>query len=247
MRLNRLFASLVIFLVSSLSFAQPSLRTAIQTSTHGELPVSGVYSLVETQVRTEKKSVLLAIGYSLLLPGLGDLYADNFRRGLYYFGADAALWMTYGGFRTYGSWLKQDALTLASQRSGANFDGKGDQFAVDVGNFDNVDDYNEAKLRNRQFDLIYDPNSNFAWQWSSADERLNYRHLRIRGDAVIRNSQFVVGALVINRIIAAISAAQSTAAYNRSLQATSTWRLKADVKGGVLTTQTFELTLTREF
>ncbi len=234
-------------LLAGILLAQPTLRPAIQSIGSSNPTVSATASLGELQVRTEKKSVLVAIGYSLIVPGLGNLYADDFRTGRYYMGVDVALWMTYGGLRTYGHWLKQDAQTFASQHSGASFDGKGDQFAVDLGNFRNVFDYNDAKLRNRQFDLLYDQNSNFAWQWSSDDDRLHYKDLRIRGDAVIRNSQFVIGALVLNRIIAAISAARAVSADNLSVEALESWRLKADVKGGVLTVQNVELTLSREF
>lgn len=235
-----------IILTGSL-LAQTTLKPAIQ-NVGSSIPVVSIASMpVDQQIRTEKKSVWAAIGYSLIVPGLGNLYADDFRTGRYYLGADVALWMTYGGVRAYGRWLKQDALTFASEHSGANFEAKGDQFAVDLGNFTNVYDYNDAKLRNRQFDLLYDPNSSFAWQWSSDDERLHYKDLRIRGDAILRNSQFVIGALVLNRIIAAVSAARAVSVYNRSVQAVGAWRLKADVKGGVLTAGNVELTLSREF
>ena len=234
-------------LLAGVLLAQPSIKPAIQSIGSSVPYVSTTPSLDQPQVRTERKSIWTAIGYSLILPGLGNLYADDLKTGRYYMGADAALWMTYGGFQAYGHWLKQDAQTFASGHSGASFAGKGDQFAVDLGNFASVYDYNDTKLRNRQFDLLYDPNSNFAWQWSTDGDRLHYKDLRIRGDGVIRNSQFVIGALVLNRIIAAISAARSVAAYNRSVQTLGTWRFKADVKGGVLTAQTMELTLSREF
>ena len=233
--------------LATATIAQPSLKPAIQVLGSTPSTTSGASQSSPLQMPTEKKSVWVAIGYSLLMPGLGDLYADNFRTGRYYMGADVALWMTYGGFRLYGNWLKQDAKTYASQYAGANLNGKNDQFAVDLGNFNNVYDYNDAKLRNRQFDLMYDPNSNYAWQWQSDDNRLHYKDVRIRGDAVLRNSQFVVGVLVINRVIAAISAVRSVSAYNRSIQSLGTWRLKADVSGGVLSAQNMELTLSREF
>jgi hypothetical protein len=234
-------------LVTSSCFSQFSLKPAIQSAGAAHSPSTNVSPLADPQIRTEKKSVLIAIGYSLLIPGLGDMYADNFRTGRYYMGADAALWMTYGGFRVYGNWLKQDAKTYAAENAAVNLNSKNDQFAVDLGNFNNVYDYNDAKLRNRQFDLMYDPNSAFSWQWRSEDDRLHYKDMRIRGDAVLRNSQFVIGVLVMNRLIAAISAVRSVSAYNRSVQSLGAWRLKADVTGGVLSAQNMELTLSREF
>ena len=248
MRLRLLYRTAVgILLVTTISLAQLTLKPSIQALGRSSPAVPSAASLLERQARTEKKSVLVAIGYSLILPGLGDLYADNFRTGRYFMGGDVALWITYGGFRSYGRWLKQDAQTFASQHSDANFDGKGDQFFVDLGNFSNVYDYNEAKLRNRQFDLLYDPNSNFRWQWTSDGDRAHYKDLRIRGDGVLRNSQFIIGAMVLNRIISAISAARSVSDYNRSVPMLGSWQLRAGAASGALIAQNLELTLTREF
>lgn len=194
-----------------------------------------------------RKSALLAIAYSLMLPGLGDAYAENFATGKYFMGADAGLWLTYGGFRVFGQWLKDDAKTLAVQRASANFDGKDDKYEVNIGNFADVLSYNDAKLRNREYDLLYDPNSNFAWQWSSDADRLHYKDLRNRGESTLKNSQFVLGALVLNRVISAISAVRSVSAYNRSAQMLGSWRLNAGVSGGMLAADGIELTLSKEF
>ncbi|MBF8295173.1 MAG: hypothetical protein HW389_1718 [Bacteroidetes bacterium] len=248
MRLRLLYRTAVgILLVTSVSLAQFTLKPSIQALGRSTPALAAGPLLLEGQSRTEKKSVIVAIGYSLILPGLGDLYASNFRTGRYFMGADVALWITYGGYRSYGRWLKQDAQTFASQHADVNFEGKGDQFSVDLGNFNSVFDYNEAKLRNRQFDLLYDPNSNFAWQWASDGDRAHYKDLRIRGDGVLRNSQFIVGAMILNRIISAISAARSVSEYNSSVPSLGSWQLSTGGAGGVITTQALELTLTREF
>jgi hypothetical protein len=145
-----------IILSTTLVFSQPSLRFAIQ-SIPLQRAEAGPFQSLQEQPANEKKSVLVAIAYSLVLPGLGDLYADNFQTGKYFIGADAGLWITYGAVRTYGNWLKEDARTYAVDRAGANFTGKGDQFAVDIGNYVSVGEYNAVKLRNRDIGLVYDP------------------------------------------------------------------------------------------
>ncbi len=191
--------------------------------------------------------MVLAIAYSLVLPGLGDLYADNFRTGRYFMGADAALWVTYAGFRVRGNWLKEDARSFAAERAGANFRGKGSQFEVDLGNFLSTQDYNAVRLRNREYDLLYDPNSTFAWHWASDADKAMYKDLRIRGDEVLRNSQFVVGFLVLNRVLSAISAARSVTLYNQNVQVMGTWRVNANVQGSIFAAHGVEVTLTKEF
>lgn len=247
MRMNLIFRILVgIVLSTTLMIAQFSLRPALQSLPPQEAAVEQLRSL-DTQPAGEQKSVLVAIAYSLVLPGLGDLYADNFQTGKYFLGAEAGLWVSYAAIGTYGYWLKQDAKTFAVDKAGANFTGKSDQFAVDIGNYLSVADYNDAKLRNRDAGLFYDPNSNFAWQWASDADRAHYKDLRIRGDVALRNSQFVIGALVVNRIISAISAARSVSVYNKRIQVLGSWRLRANVSGGMLATQNVELTLSKDF
>ncbi len=236
----------LIFLVAPCLVAQQSFRYAIQAQ---PLPDASVKSerLMTYDPGTPKKSVLLGIAYSLILPGLGDIYAGKGEIGQYYLGADAALWMAYGGIQSYGRWVKNDARTFAIERARANFSGKPQQFEVDLGNFTNIDDYNQAKLRNRQYDLLYDLSSTYAWEWNSEDDRLRFKNERIRGDELIRNSQFALGALVINRVIAAISAARSVSQYNRDSQHQGAWRLKASATGGLFAADGVVLTISKDF
>lgn len=247
MQMNRLSCLLVVFVLASASvLGQSRLRLEMVDYS---LPPSGQIQNYSSDQMAEKsnKSVLLAIGYSLVLPGLGEYYADNFATGKYFLGADAGLWLTYGGFRAYGQWLKDDAKTLAAQKASADFSGKDDKFEVNLGNFGDVISYNDAKLRNREYDLLYDPKSTFSWQWSSDVDRLHYKDLRNRGESTLRSSEFVLGALILNRVISAISAARSVLVYNRSIQALGSWRMSATVPGGMLAADGIELTLTREF
>jgi hypothetical protein len=245
MCLDRLCRTVVLVLLASASaFGQSNLKLEMasqMTLTSSSDPFSGF------EDQKPRKSAVLAIAYSLILPGLGDLYAENLGTGKYFIGADAGLWLAYGGFNVYGQWLKNDAKTLAVQSASANFDAKDDKFEVNIGNFADVLSYNEAKLRNREYDLLYDPKSNFAWQWSSDADRLHYKDLRNRGESTLKSSQFVLGALVLNRVIAAISAVRSVSAYNRSVQALSSWRLNARVPGGMLAADGIELTFSKEF
>ena len=140
--------------ISALAAVQPQ---------DGDGRTDGKYSLQVNgfssgfQGEKPRKSALLAIAYSLILPGLGDAYAENLATGKYFMGTDAGLWLTYGGFRVLGQWLKDDAKMLAVQRGSANFNGKDDKFEVNIGNFDDVLSYNAAKLRNRDIRLTVRP------------------------------------------------------------------------------------------
>lgn len=165
------------------------------------------------------KSVMLAIGASLLLPGLGEYYAGTFSSsGKYALTAEGVIWVTYTAFQMHGTWLKDDARSFAMDRAGVSFDGKDTQFEVDLGNFMTVQDYNETKLRNRQTQLLYaDPS--YSWVWSNDDDRVAFKDQRIRGDRILEASKFIIAAAVVNRLISAFSAGRAAASHNRAARA----------------------------
>ncbi len=167
----------------------------------------------------EYKSVMLAIGASMLLPGLGEYYAGNFgTTGKYALTAEGVIWVSYAAFQLHGTWLKNDAQSFAMDRAGVSFEDKDAQFEVDLGNFLSVQDYNESKLRSRQSSLLYtDPS--FSWIWTSDADRRAFRDQRIRGDRVLDASKFLVALAVVNRIISAFSAGKAAAAHNRAERA----------------------------
>jgi hypothetical protein len=166
----------------------------------------------------EKKSVLLAIAASLVIPGMGELYAGSFESGKYHLIAESGLWLTYAGFRIHANHLEQDARTFAVQHAGADFNQKDDQYSVNIGNFNTTDEYNQTKLRNREYSLIY-ASEQYNWSWDSDANRSRFRDLRIRSGEVRNNSKFVIAAVVINHLVSAFSAARKTAAYNKSISA----------------------------
>ena len=163
-----------------------------------------------------KKSVMVAIVASLILPGMGEWYAGSFESGKYNLLAEGGLWLTYSGFRLHADWLQQDAQSFASQHASANFNNKDDQFSVNLGNFNTTDEYNQAKLRNRDYGNVHTEDQ-YQWQWDSDADRSQFKDLRIRSGEIRNNAKFFIGAIVINHLFSAFSAGRKAAAYNRSL------------------------------
>lgn len=228
MRLTAILACIVLLLsIRGVEPAFSQVHLDLGTTAVAQ-PTSGIEppNWIQNPEGATKKSPLLAVAYSLILPGLGDVYAENTQVGRYFIGTDVALWLGYAGVRAYGHWTKNDARAFATFKAGADFTGKDDQFEVNLGNFISVDEYNEAKLRNRQYELLYDRAGSHAWNWSTDGDRLRFKDMRIKGDEILRNSQFLIGALVVNRVIAAISAARSASAYNRDREALSGWSIQ---------------------
>jgi hypothetical protein len=180
-----------------------------------------------------KKAVGLAAVYSLLLPGMGELYAQGFNSGKYFLMAEGALWITYAAFDIHGNDLRDGARAFAAARAGVDLTGKDDQFFVDVGNFLTMDDYNDKRLRDREPERLYSATAGQYWRWDSDESRLLYREQRISSEDVYNNRKFVVGAIVINHVISAINAARAAIAYNSSLEKSlGTLELSSRVFGG---------------
>jgi len=195
----------------------------------------------------QKKSVALAVISSLLVPGMGQTYVGSFRTGKYYFFAESGLWLAYAGFRVYGNWLHQDAQAYATEHAGANFNGKNDQFEVNIGNFNTTDEYNQQKLLNREYNLMY-AGSQYQWDWQGSDaNRLQFKNIRIQSASVYDNSRFLIGAVVVNHIISAFMAGRAAAAYNRSLADEENWHIEALALGGVGNIHGIELSFTKIF
>ncbi len=165
----------------------------------------------------EKKSPFLAVVYSLILPGAGEYYTNRFDVGKYSFAGEAALWILYTGMNMHGYQVRNDGRAFARLHAGFNDENKNDDYYVNVSNFLSVNDFNEKRLRDRDYKSIYDPNSNLAWSWDSDANRKKFRDMRVSADEVLNNTKFVVIAMIANRVFSAINAARLTSNYNSDL------------------------------
>lgn len=180
-----------------------------------------------------KKSVPLAVLYSLLLPGMGELYAGDYSSGKYLTAAEGALWLTLIGFDRYGTWLRNDARTFAGQHANVNIEGKNTRYFVDIGNYNTIYDYNEQMLRDRNPYRLYAANSTYAWAWDTRSNREYFRDLRIKSDNMFNSINFVAAAIAVNHIVSAINAARIAMSYNTSIDPASSLEIRAGVMGGI--------------
>ncbi len=195
-----------------------------------------------------KKSVGLAVLYSLAIPGMGELYAGGFQSGKYFLGAEALLWITYAVFDVRANALQDDGRTFAAVHAGVDPAGKNDQFYVNVGNFLNTAEYNATKMRDRESDLVYDPAAGFNWSWDTDANRMAFRDQRIRADNVFNNRKFVIGAVMANHIASAINAARIVIAHNKEISdILGDLRFETSIQGGWANPQGVTLTIIRPF
>ena len=187
----------------------------------GEITANGLY-----------KNKGKALFRSLVLPGSGERYLGKKNLGKAFLISEIALWVGYFSFRTYGKWIKNDARTYASDHSGASINGKPSQFFVNLGLYDDVDQYNDAQQRMRQFDKVYsDPD--YFWYWDSDANRRRYERMRIASDRAVNRSVLVLGGILANHLLSAIDAVWQTHVYNKKIkkQAGSSFRMNFQMDG----------------
>ncbi|NWG28698.1 MAG: hypothetical protein HXY48_09230 [Ignavibacteriaceae bacterium] len=215
-----LLSSIVIFPQTDNSISILELRNSIKNpDVNYETSEVNINSFLVS----EKKSVGLGIIYSLLLPGMGELYADSYNSGKYFTIADGVLWGTLIGMNAYSNWQEDNYKTYAASTAGViNDANKDEDFYANIGDYTSVYSYNDQKALERNFDEMYNEETYF-WKWNTTDERRTYRDMWNSSETASNNIRFVVGGLILNRVISAINAARLVSSYNSRLEEEVSW------------------------
>ncbi len=173
-----------------------------------------------------KKNAGLAILYSIVLPGMGELYAEGYESGKYFTIAEAALWITYGGMKYYSNRQKDNYFSYAESYGGVtNMSGKNGDYYADIGNYLNINDFNDDMAKSGQFNKMYNLSTHY-WNWNSNTDRKSYRELWTSSESWNNNLRFVVGGMILNRIASAINAVRLVSRYNKNIE--TTWNFWFD-------------------
>jgi hypothetical protein len=193
-----------------------------------------------------KKNTGLAIIYSLLLPGMGELYADNFSSGKYFTIAEGTLWATFIGMNVYGNWQENRYKSYAQSFGGVNPDGKDEDFYATIGLYTSIESYNNEKALERRFDEMLSEQKYF-WKWNSTEERKTYRSMWTSSEQTFNDIRFVVGAMLVNRLLSAINAVRSVSNYNSNLEREVSWNVSLGLKRNLLNQEIYQLNFQSSF
>ncbi len=145
-----------------------------------------------------------AILLSLILPGAGEWSLGHRRMAKLFLGAEVALWAGYFGSLAYAEVLRRDYQTFAALHAGVNPTGKDDQYWIDIGNANNIYDFNEKRLVQRNLDAVYWNTQQYYWQWDDEQNRYRYIDLRLKQHRWKRGATFVIGGMILNRILSTV-------------------------------------------
>jgi len=194
----------------------------------------------------QKKSTGLAIVYSLLLPGMGELYADAYDSGVYFTIADGVLWGTYVGMNVYANWQKDRYISYSQTNAGVTPENKDENYYATIGEYLDIDQYNDQQAFEYNFDEMYDTETHF-WKWNTSEERKEYRNMWVSSEQTFNDVRFVVGALLLNRVISAINAVRLVSKYNNNLSQEVGWNVSLGVQSYPDNTSSYNINFITSF
>jgi hypothetical protein len=157
---------------------------------------------------------------SAAIPGAGHAYVQqgNWRgAATAYAAADVSLWAGLLATIVRHDQLTTSYYSLASTRADAIVADKNRTFFLYLGSYRSSDEFREAMLRTRQWDLAdYTADRAYQWQWQREEDFLRYRELREDAESLRRRRTFIVALLAGNRALSAVTAARFAARSNRS-------------------------------
>jgi hypothetical protein len=163
---------------------------------------------------------------SVLLPGLGERYAGANKKSQIFLGTEIGLWLGYAGFLTYGDWRQEEYQSFAAAHAGIDPKGKTDAYYVNIGNYSDIDQYNAAKLRQRDLYDYYRDFDTWHWHWDSAENQARFDQMRVAADRANNRATFVLGAIFANHLLSAIDAVWSVHQFNRDQASRVEWNLQ---------------------
>jgi hypothetical protein len=171
-----------------------------------------------SQAGAGEKSKGRAFLQSLILPGWGQHYARSHTMLKVFAASEVLLWGTFAGFNLWSNWLQNDYRTFAVSHAGVDLGGKSAKYFVDIGDFNDIFEYNQAQLRNRAVSTLYPETDEFFWRWDSEDNRRRFEDLRIRSDRAANRAELTLAVIFVNHLVSALQATLAVHKYNQRLQ-----------------------------
>jgi hypothetical protein len=198
-----------------------------------EISTAGLTMQTSSPVASNK-SKKKAFFFSLLVPGLGELYQNDWKfsgwgSGLYYFTAEAVLWSGHFYLKSYSNWVREDARSLAARSAGVDLNSnKPKNYYVNIGKFSDIYNYNDYQRRTVGTSTVYAETEANFWLWNSDKSRQKYDRLRIRSDNYRNFSQYMFWGVFTNHVLSAVNSMR----IFRKLHPLSDARLHFDIIPG---------------
>ena len=177
-------------------------------------------------------SIKKAMLYSALVPGLGEMYTQNYSKGAIFLAAETAIIFSYFRMQSERDWAINSYKQYAFSVVGVPKDMDDAHYQL-IQNYKSSEEYNDDIIRDaRNYFLIYNtdpegyeayleahliPEEN-SWRWDNNVEWFKYINLRLKKQDYEIYSNFAFAAAILNRIISVIDSAVEVKKLKRSEQ-----------------------------
>ena len=197
-------------------FIAPSEAQQLHAQGHAFSPAASD----TTQSPQRKISIGSAFLRSAVIPGWGQRATGAHKAARNFFVAEVGLWLGVISYNVHGNWLKDDYRLLAAEHAQVDTRDKNDAYYVDVGNYTNLEEFNQSRLQRRDVAALYDPATHY-WQWDTEANRNHFADLRLRSDKAFSRSELFIAAILGNHIISGIHAAWLARRHNTNAKASA--------------------------
>ena len=141
---------------------------------------------------------------SALIPGTGEYAVGHVKRSHTFLTSEVLLWtMAIGSFAAHKKGIDYYT-TLATEHAGIDPQFKTYQYWIDIGNYDNTDQFNEEHLRWRAPGRVYPRDDTWKWDWDADTNRKKFEKARIASDRWQLVGNFMVGGIFLNHFVSMV-------------------------------------------
>jgi hypothetical protein len=162
-----------------------------------------------------------ALLFSLLLPGVGEMYMGHKGRATGFFVTEGAIWAHFAAWEVAGHLRKDDYIEQARLNAGVGVSSESDDYWRLVGIYDRSsgtgpDTYEESLRRDARLEFPNDPAAqdafvaerlpvgSRAWDWTSSALQGSYVDTRQNATRAFNRAKFSFALAILNRIASAI-------------------------------------------
>lgn len=202
-------------------------------------PRANLWLQTDEPARAGRKSPKLAFAMSLVVPGLGELYAGEPKRAAVFLGIEALTWFNYLRWRSRGNDLKAEFRAFADSNWDENRYREWQEYNQSRGSpyietetlpckraqdgCHNVDtqQYYEMIGKYNQFVFGWKDVSDVGFETGNGNvvssQRIDYENRRNDSNKLLKRASVIIGLTVVNRIASSIHAALRTRSLRVSI------------------------------
>ena len=143
---------------------------------------------------------------NMIIPGMGIPNIDNYDKiKKNYLLREVLIWGVLFSSNQNRDIYNDNYINYGISYASTNVDSFNFQYAINVGDYESMSDYNNAMLGRRLPDKVYPQDEGYDWNWESHKDRLKYRDMLRTSRDFDKIGDFAIAGLIIHRIVALIN------------------------------------------